>query len=185
MKQVIRLFIFLFSFFFIIARGDDTSLQTKTKHAVTINLAGTDYLFDDIDSVIEEPFVIEKITYDSDVFLSPEEFAYLVPFKKGSSISAVDLKKACVSLAQKNKFQTVHITVTENENEKSVAVHLVGLWTFNKVKFHGILLGKDSYRQYYLLEPGEPFSIQQHQHCISKIKESFHMQGYFSAVVED
>lgn len=63
-------------------------------------------------------------------------------------------------------------------------VAIKGTWILYKLALHGILLGKDRYRQYYGIEAGDIFDTATHQRSLQKIKEAFAKEGYFNAKVE-
>lgn len=142
---------------------------------------------DDIASVIAaavpEAFVCTQLTCTSDVACEQEEFLYLTELREGMMVDAQILSRGIAHLVSKNKFATIELTLKPFMQGKHLHVGLHGFWTFEKVKFQGVLLGKDSYRQFYLIEPGEPFVQEKHLRSLDKIRDSFAQTGYFDGTV--
>lgn len=137
-----------------------------------------------IDASFQEPFLLTRMSYASDVAFENEEFSYLVDLDEGSMIAPADLKKAIGYLFKKNKFKTIELLIFPEGQGKSLQWNLVGFWTFKRLKFYGYMLNKDAYRRHYLLEQGERFDEEKHAHSLIKIKEAFHEEGYFNNEVQ-
>ncbi|MEX0939820.1 MAG: BamA/TamA family outer membrane protein [Candidatus Babeliales bacterium] len=157
--------------------------QNYTSNLV-INL-DNDESFAVIDNWWPKSTVISKVTCKSDIHIESDEFYYLLNFKNSHIITANELKKACHFFKYKNQFKTVTFVLRFERDELFLDIELEGVWTFHKVHFHGPMLGKDSFRQYYLLEATEPFDIKKHEHSIQKINEALWQEGYFEGVVID
>lgn len=164
----------------------DTNKQSIMSDAVSIHLdADADKWREVLLPVFSEPCVLEKITFDSDVFMQPSEFFYLIDFSEGDTVNTESLVKALNYIKLKNKIESVAIKIKDGSNGKKVHFSLTGLWTLHSVKIKGVLIGRDTYRRYYLIETGDPFDNQRHQDSIKRIKESFWHEGSFNASVED
>lgn len=137
-----------------------------------------------IESLAQEPFYLKKITYESDVYFQESEFLYLLDMQVGKLVGTSDIIRAISYFFKKNKFQTITLTVTFDCDGAHLHVAFVGFWTFTKLKLHGVMLGKDTYRQYYLLEPGEQFDQGKHDLSLVKMKEAFAAHGYFESEIE-
>jgi outer membrane protein insertion porin family len=133
----------------------------------------------------EAPALVEDISFESDAYMEKDEFFYLLGFHQGVIISAEHLYKALFYLFCKNKFETIELQVQPGSEGVHIHFILKSFWTFSKLKLQGIVLGKDTYRQYYLIEPGEPFDKKKHVHSIEKIKEAFAQAGFFNGTVQD
>lgn len=154
---------------------------------------------DDSFTLIEENFkqqlYLEKITVDCDVAFGRDEFLYLTQLKENNMVSASELKAACWYLKRKNKFDSVVISIepissecidTENAYEKvNITFSLKARWTFSKLKFKGSILDKEQFSQFYLLESGESFILEKHQHSMEKITQELQNQGYLNAILTD
>jgi len=155
--------------------------------AIDIAIEQTDHDYGiAIEQAIEKPIRIVSLMIDADIQVYQEEIQYLLGFYEGETIDARTLTKAAYYLFKKNKFSKIvfHL-VPVNNDEMALTFRLTGIWTLKKLKIHGMLLGKDMYRQYYLMEPGEPFDEHKHHDSLDRIKERFTLDGYFNAKIED
>lgn len=123
--------------------------------------------------------VVESITFESDVAFQQEEFLHLLGFKENDQINEKHIIAALERFAKKNKFLTIKINISTDEN--GVRLHLIfeSEWTFRKIKIHNIYRGKHFFRQFYLMERGDVFDESKHNHSIIKIKEFLTNSGYF------
>lgn len=137
-----------------------------------------------IDEALKDSFLLQAVTCESDVYMSQAEFCYLTDLREGMNIGANDIKKACGYLIKKNSFSKIIITIEPKEHGSSVHFNLIGFWTFKKLKIHGIVLGRDSFLQHYLMEAGDLFSMAKHRQSIDKILESFRSNGYYNATID-
>ncbi len=129
-------------------------------------------------------FKPSKVTYSSDIFLPKDEFYYLTQLHENKPINDKKIQQALFYLFAKKKFKNITITSTKEPDGYHVHITLCGLWTLEKIKIHGlVLLGKDRFRQHYLLEPGEVFDKKKHEMSLQKIADSLHEIGYFQATV--
>lgn len=130
-----------------------------------------------------EVFSVHEIAYTSDVCFQEAEFRYLLGMQEGE-VYAVDIVKALFYLIKKQKFELIEISLTP-ANSSGYRLHFKfeAFWTFRKLKFKGIFVGKDRFRQLYLMEYGERFDERRHEDLLKKIVESLHRDGYFQASV--
>ena len=134
---------------------------------------------------LPELFELELITYESDIRIDSEEFFYLTGLQKGVTISADDLLRAISYLFKKRKLSRINLNVADGIEGKQLHFSLIGFKTFARLKLHGVLIGKDRYRQYYLMESGDPFDEQKHLCSLQKIRDAFRDEGFFSGTVKD
>jgi outer membrane protein insertion porin family len=160
-----------------------TNVFANTRSAVVSLL--TDDSFDKLSYWLPEPISIKKVICDADIALPQDEFSYLVDIPDNTTISADDLKNVCKSLQKKNKFRIITFSLQSDDDHPTLYIFAEALWTFNKIKFHGSMVGKDIYRQYYLLESTEPFDVKKHNHFLKNIRQAFYDNGYLNAQVAD
>lgn len=129
---------------------------------------------------IQYGFQVKELSFQSDVSFSKEELVYLCDFKEGDLISGTEIARAVEYLFQKKLFEKITVHVEGNEQEKKIFFQLRGLWRFEKLKVSGVWVGKDWYKKYYLLEPGQQFDREQHYHSMMKIKQACKRDGYFN-----
>ncbi len=134
---------------------------------------------------VSEPFSLGALTYSCDVHITDAEFFYLADFPAGR-ITPADVQLAVWYLSKKNKFATITVTISPADADAcDVHFDLSGCWTFKRLKLEGMLVGKDAYRQFYLLEPGQPFDHAKHYRALAQIRQEFRKAGYLQgAVVE-
>ncbi len=130
------------------------------------------------------PFLLKKLTFQSDTHFSEQEFLYLIDLHEGEQIAATDLYKALYFLQKKQKFETATFSLRELNDGYHLHVDLKSFWTLKNVKFHGILIGRDAYRTHYLIEPGERFDEEKHELSLKKFVDAFKSEGYFKGSVE-
>lgn len=133
-----------------------------------------------IDQTFSDPFLLERLTFDTDVYFQKKEFDYLTGMQEEETYSATHVKEAVIYLVKKNKFFEIRLRVSDGVEGKWLHFTLVGFWTFQKLKVQGVLRGKDAFRQYYIMEPGDPFDSIKHKHSIDKIHEMLKHDGYFN-----
>jgi len=127
-----------------------------------------------------EPFLLESITFESDVQLQKSEFFYLTELHEGMLVTPTVLCKAVSYLRKKKKFESIIVQLSAGTYGKKLHIKLMGYWTLQALKLHGFMLGKDKYRQFYLMEPGEPFDEEKHKLSVQRLKEIFNNEGYFN-----
>lgn len=149
----------------------------------TIDADHPDY-GDVIDHALPQTFYLASLTYESDVTLQEAEFRYLMELPEGSEVTAAQLKRGLTYLMKKRQFVSAAVSIRQGAQGYHLHLNIKGEWILYKLVLHGILLGKDRYRQYYALEPGEIFDQAVHQRSLQKIKEAFAQEGYFDARVE-
>ncbi len=147
-------------------------------HTVTVSSIAE---IDRLEQLIAEPFLLKNLTYRSDVIFPKEEFCYLVDLSIGQEVTRDDLRRALTYLFEKNVFKSIVLNI-EDEETKGKRIHfdLTGLWRFEKLKVSGIWVGKEWYKQYYLMDPGDPFDIDKHKHSMGKIKQVCKKDGFFN-----
>jgi outer membrane protein assembly factor BamA len=168
-------FYILILFFYSITLSADTTLKIS---------AQSDDYEKMIDQAVMKPFLLEKLTCDSDVYLAESEFRYLTELKDGTNVTPGDLKRAISYLLKKNKFETITLTIQDTGKAKKLHCILDSFWSFKRLKIHGILVGKDTYRHYYLMESGDTFDMEKHELSVERILEAFKADGYFNATVK-
>ena len=128
-----------------------------------------------------ESFIVEEVSYQSDVCFQEAEFNYLVEIKPGDTVSSQTLCKALFYLIKKQKFEVIELCAIPNSGELTYKLHFNfnAFWTFRKLKFKGIFVGKDRFRQLYLMEYGERFDERRHEDSLKKITDTLHRDGYF------
>ncbi|MCK5633038.1 hypothetical protein KAH94_04765, partial [bacterium] len=176
-----RIFNFILLLFFVFCLPCHGKTQSLELHADVNDIRK------DIQLFLQSSAVLKEITYHSDVFISAKEFYYLVDLQKNKPVSYDSITLAVLNLFKKNKFKKITILkIEEQDGRLSLHFELTSFWTFGRLKFHGVAIAKDAYRQYYEIEPGDLFDEKKHQHSLGKIKIALKREGYFDGdVVSD
>jgi len=132
-----------------------------------------------------QPFKIHKITFESDVPFSKEEFFYLTNLTSHRFITLDDIYHAHKQLKQKKRFDVINVSIFTREKQKHLHFKLIAHWTLKKLLISGIWFGKHAYENLYLQHPGEIFDISLHQESLDEMKKLLHQKGYFSCLIND
>lgn len=155
-------------------------------HSDLTLLAHGELSLEKIEQHVTQPIFVEKITYESDSAFTQEEFRYLIDLPERSMITADQIKKAVSYLKKKNKFESILLKIDQHcVTGYHLHFSFTAFWTFHKVKFDGVFIGKDTYRHLYMMEQGEPFDINKHRHFIGEIKKELRDEGYYAADLDD
>lgn len=128
---------------------------------------------------------ITKITFESDVPFTEDEFFYLTRLKTNSFITKRHLVYAYRQLMAKQRFTSVHVQEDEYQTGKHLHFILTGNWIFKKLQIHGVIFGKQDYATLYMLQPGEIFDATLHEQSLKSIIKTLHDQGYFDCTIDD
>lgn len=137
-----------------------------------------------IEAKLPSSFQLKKLTLESDMQFQDSEFRYLMGMPENSQVTREQFIQGLSYLTRKRQCESIAVSVRSESDGYTINVNIKGAWVLYKFALHGILLGKDRYRQYYLIEPGELFDTAAHQRSLQKIKEVFAQDGYFNARVE-
>ena len=173
MNQLHRgIIFFLFFFFFsILAQENDQSQQ----HIVYSNNVVHKEV---IQNIFPQEVIVDTVTFESDVFLQQEEFSYLTDFSAGDRVDAHQIITGIERLGKKNKFSTITINVAVHDTKVRLHYIIESMWKFKKVKIHSVYQGKQPLLQYYVMERGDVFDHEKHEHSLFKIKEFLIQEGY-------
>ncbi len=122
---------------------------------------------------------IDSLTFESDVFFQQEEFFYLMDFAPGDCIDASRLIAATERLVKKNKFLIIKISYLITDKGIQLHYSFESAWTFKKVKIHKVYQGKQQLFQHYVMERGDIFDHEKHEHSLTKIKDFLMQEGYY------
>lgn len=125
-----------------------------------------------------QDILVEKISFESDVAFSQEEFLYLLGFGDRSLVSQVQIISALERFVKKNKFATIALKIIPVEAGVQLHFSFESEWTFKKTKIHKVYRGKHVFQQFYLMERGDIFDESKHVHAIVKINDFLTHSGY-------
>lgn len=175
-----RFFSTLFIIYFLCTSFQAYADQPATVHAYADN----DELVEQLDQQIKNPFILGQLSYEADISFEREEFLYLVGLESGQHVTKADVHKAYSYLFKKRKFSSINLHMEEEAGVTHLHFVFESVWTFQKLSIRGVWIDKDLYRRQYLIEPGEPFDEQQHEHSLEKIRQGCRELGYLNCEVE-
>lgn len=153
---------------------------------VTISADGDDMYRKQLEQLLPESACVHQITFKADIYFQQQEFNYLVDIKPGQSVSHHELAKAVHYLFKKQKFEIIELHILHDDQDRlHLHMDLRSFWTFKKLKFKGIFVGKEYYRQYYLMDHGDRFDLKKHDDSVAKLLDALKMEGYFSARIQE
>lgn len=153
----------------------DTSFQ--------VNLAGSSIDHRQYEQVVPEQFFLNQLNFEADVLAEHDELQALSGLLPKTTVSRAQFKEGLERLAKKRKFREAHIIFHQKDAGQEISIKLASFWTIARIQVQGTLIGKDRYRQQYLLEPGDVFDEQKHKLSLEKITQDLASQGYGNAQV--
>jgi outer membrane protein assembly factor BamA len=130
-------------------------------------------------------FLLTKLTYESDIPFSSDEFLYLIGLKVESLVTRQHVDHAYRQLMAKHRFARIDIDAKDYKLGKHIHFKLHGNWIFKKLDFRGIWFGKQEYVSLYAQHPGDVFDTTLHEESVRAIKTALLNQGYFDSDVDD
>lgn len=128
--------------------------------------------------------IVTHVSFKGDIILDTHELGYLTDCEQGKSIDPVGIAKAFAALVCTQRFARIQLVLArEADGGLNAAWHFAGLWRFDRLKVHGLLVGKDWYAQLYQVEAGMPFTTVLHDRCLARMVSALHDRGYFDANV--
>lgn len=158
--------------------------EQEVKRDIIVSIVPNDYAYVSlIKAQLPETFMVGNVTYECDVVFSRAEFDHVTELHEGKLITTDGFLKAIAYLGKKNKFERIDIRLQRDGERYNMHFSFVSFWTFAGLKLHGIMIGKDFYRQYYGLELGDRFDEKSHNESVEKILAAFAHDGYCNGTV--
>jgi outer membrane protein assembly factor BamA len=158
--------------------------QNSSAESITVTAVDFDEQIKQLECVIPEPITVAQCTYESDIFLEQQEFDYLTDLSVGKIITNTDLYYALYYLNKKSIFESIEVH-SIHDTEDSINLHFIlhGHAQFAKLIIKGLVVGKEAYHHYYLIQPGELFDEAKHNDSCRAIEDVFVQQGYLDGTV--
>jgi len=138
----------------------------------------------DIEQLLPESYIFESILYESDIADGIEQAQVLCGLHEHVLLSREDMYEALCRLSKQGRWTAVDITTTKlPHGTYTIHIYLRAALRVDHVSITGSLLGKDKYRQWYLIKPGMIFDESMHEAGMRKIREMLHSEGYFSGTI--
>jgi len=133
----------------------------------------------------KKAFFLDKVQVQSDISFSEDECLSIIGLRERQFINKVDLERACFYLLQSGRFASIRFALKAGKKGKVVCFKLKAHCLFVRLAIDGILLGKDQLKQRYLLHPGEPFSLNEHNRSLKSYRSYFRKRGYLNVSIRD
>jgi len=128
---------------------------------------------------IPSPVFLKSLSFYTDIDCSSSELYAISGLHEGDILTCDALMTAMHYVFQKNKFETIAIEKEELSGGIGLTMNITSFWTLGNVKIKGISLGRDRFRQYYLMQNGDRFDNERHVHSLTHLKETLTAQGYY------
>jgi len=115
--------------------------------------------------------------------MQKEEFDYLVDLKENTIIRPDDVIKAVTYLLKKNAFKQITITYSPGICGVCVHIELEAFLLLGKIKIRGVFTGRQEFAQCYVIDRGDRFDHECHEHSTEKMKDICKQEGYFNAQI--
>ncbi len=177
----------IISFFILIFSIAACRQSTDALAGIDFIISNTDKNYDTfIKQSVPEPFFATSVNVDVDISLNKDDIRSLLDFKERTFVDADKISKSIYYILLKNKFSSIELRISPAVNGgRAIAIKCTSFWTLRKLKIKGFMIGKEMYRQLYLMEPGNVFDEQKHYESLQRITDQFKEVGYFKATVED
>ncbi len=187
-----RLKHFSILFFFLVSLRAIQADQEKSCYeahdlvnSVTVDFSADRSKIRELLSLFPESFKVDTLRFETDVSMEIHEQNYLLGFTQGDLVTQQQLVEACLHIKMKNKFSRAELHLHRCKGENELTIKLESIWTFKKVIVQGLLRGAEKYRNLYVLEFGEQFDREKHEHSLEKINDALKADGFFKGRVVD
>jgi len=133
----------------------------------------------------EDKFLLKKLTFNSDIKFSKEEFLYLTKLEIGQYIFNKDIETAKNNLKLKGRFNQINVNISDLGDGKQIHFSLLGNWILKKIYIKGVVFGKHNYSSLYKMQLGDYFDIDLHKEAINRINKYLKDNGYYNSLIQD
>ncbi len=159
---------------------DISALESKI-----VNLSDVDYK-KQVAEYVPDSFIISAIEYRVDASYDQDELDYLVGLSVGSLVNVKDLFNGLFYLQQSIKFTPIRLEI-EKQSEDRIALRFIVLKNqiLTNLRVNGFLRGKEFLKNHYLIDMGDLFDLQKHQHSLIGMVDYLKNQGYLDSSIQD
>src|SRR3989339_252513 len=170
-KKIAQLFLsFLFLFQFSLLYSDEISVDCSLDCS-------------ELERLLPAKIFVHSIDIQADFQVDKDELLYLIDIVPLSHISIQDLVQTVFYLKKKEFFSKIEVCFIPDEQK--LIFKLEGLFTLSSLRLHGSMIGKEKYRNCYIMEEGECFDKKKHEYSLKKMKEKFFQSGFFNCTIKD
>lgn len=126
---------------------------------------------------------LAKVSFVGDILLDEDELRFTTGCSQGGSIDALKVARAFASLACSQRFTRICLRIEKETLGLVFHWTFEGRWRFDRLKVHGLLVGKDIYAQMYQADAGMAFDALSHENRLKRMVTTLHDTGYFDAHV--
>lgn len=127
--------------------------------------------------------LIVKNSFNGDVLLDNDELCYTTGCSQDSVIDALKIAHVFAALVCSQRFTSIRLALEKDVKGVFLRWTFEGRWRFDRLKVHGLLVGKDWYAQMYQADAGMTFDGASHEKRLKSMVEVLHDNGYFDAHV--
>lgn len=138
---------------------------------------------DGLEQALVDKIFVTTVDIQADFKIDQDELLYLIDITPPTYLKIQDLKRVLFYLRKKEAFSKIELCY--NMAEQKLTFKLEGLFVLANLALHGSMIGKEKYKQSYILEVGEYFDAKKHAYSVKKIKEKLYHAGCFQAEVTD
>lgn len=147
--------------------------------------ANNEQLEQKLHEVLPDQFFVSDVQYLVNGSYDADELRYLTGLSSESIIGQKDLQNALFYLKQSLKFNSINIEIIEKAQKYTIVFQLVKQQILHRMAVSGFFRGKDRLKNSYLIDIGDPFDEQKHQHGIDQMLHFLKDAGYFRAQIFD
>ncbi len=199
----VRIFLFYLISIFISAQTAEATTSAQTNQIGTVD-AFSQHCRQDLDKYLPDTLYAQSIKYYVDPEYDTDELSLITGLHEQQLITKKDVACALFYLKQMGVFKDIVVKICHQFDSKTATnitreqppekqymkkydfeFHLTKHAIFSQLTITGPLRSKERYKNAYLIDIGDVFDIQKHNHSLQAIHKIFHEQGYFQAQIID
>ena len=134
---------------------------------------------------LPDSFFLSDVQYLVNGTCDMDELNYLTGLEALTTATRKDVQNALFYLEQSLKFSSINLEIVQKSKKITLVFQLTKQQTLHRMAVSGFLRGKDRLKNSYLIDIGDPFDQQKHQHGIEQMVNFLKDAGYFQAQVFD
>lgn len=160
--------------------------QSASLEALSVRVnCNSSHFKQQIKNFLPQEFFLQSLSFDCDFNYQGQDLASLTGLVSQTSVTQSQVLKACFYLKQIDRFKSIELKMAQLDNGYELTFYLSGHMLLSSLQISGYLRGKEWYKNAYLLDIGEPFDEQKHQHSLQDIQKMFFDTGYCKAQIVD
>ncbi len=136
-----------------------------------------------LEKEINEKIFVSSLDIQADFKIDKDELLYFIDIVPMSHVTVQQLQQALFYLQKKEAF--LKIELHYNYESHQLLFVIERNFIFSYLKLHGSIIGKEKFKNSYIMDIGESFDLKKHSYSLKKIKEKFYHHGFFQADILD